>query len=209
VSVRFFLHPRRGLRLGVVLLSLFVLLAATVPAQPLALEEHWQAWMRDIETPFLRHVALVFNYLGRGLGRALVLVAIGVVLIVLRRWWGLVAYAVAEALAPLVSSVTKGLVDRPRPPDGLVHPSGASFPSGHVVFAAVTLVAVVLLFAAPGPGRRPWWLLAAAGTAAMAWSRTYLQVHWLLDVIGGALLGAGVALAVFAALQLLVRNEPG
>jgi membrane-associated phospholipid phosphatase len=35
----------------------------------------------------------------------------------------------------------------------------------------------------------------------MAWSRTYLQVHWLLDVLGGALLGAGVALAVFAALQ--------
>jgi undecaprenyl-diphosphatase len=54
-----------------------------------------------------------------------------------------------------------------------------------------------------------WWWLAAAVTAGMAWSRTYLQVHWLLDVAGGALLGAGVALAVFAAVQLLVRNEPG
>ena len=36
----------------------------------------------------------------------------------------------------------------------------------------------------------------------MAWSRTYLQVHWLLDVLAGSLLGAGVALVVFAALQL-------
>ena len=38
----------------------------------------------------------------------------------------------------------------------------------------------------------------------MAWSRTYLQVHWLLDVVAGSLLGAGVALVVFAALQLLL-----
>ena len=36
----------------------------------------------------------------------------------------------------------------------------------------------------------------------MGWSRTFLQVHWLSDVIAGALLGVGVALLVFAAAQL-------
>jgi undecaprenyl-diphosphatase len=207
MTERPFARPVRGLWSGVACLSLFLPLAVLVPATPLAAEEHWQAWMRDIQTPFLEHVALVFNYLGRGLGRALVIVAIGVVLLVARRWWALLAYAVAEAIAPLFSSLTKAAVGRPRPPGGLVHPSGASFPSGHVVFAAVTLVAVVLLFTAPAPGRRLWWPLAAAGVAGMAWSRTYLQVHWLLDVAGGALLGTGVALAVFATLQLLLRRE--
>ena len=39
----------------------------------------------------------------------------------------------------------------------------------------------------------------------MAWSRTYLQVHWLLHVLAGSLLGAGVALVVFAGSQLLLR----
>ena len=84
-------------------------------------------------------------------------------------------------------------------------PAGASFPSGHAAFAGATCVAAVLLFTKVDRRRGPWWALAALGIAGMAWSRTYLQVHWLLDVIAGSLLGAGVALLVFAALQLLLR----
>ncbi len=35
----------------------------------------------------------------------------------------------------------------------------------------------------------------------MAWSRTYLQVHWLSDVIAGAMLGIGISLVVFGGAQ--------
>jgi undecaprenyl-diphosphatase len=203
----FFLRPQRALSLGAGFLALFVVLALLVPAQPLTAEQHWADWMREIQTPLLEHVALIFNYLGRGIGRALVLVGIGVVLIVARRWSALLAYAVTEGLAPLFSSVAKALVDRPRPPDGLVHPAGASFPSGHATFAGATFVAAVLLFTKVDASRRLWWGLALAGIAGMAWSRTYLQVHWLLDVVAGSLLGAGVALVVFAASQLLLEER--
>jgi undecaprenyl-diphosphatase len=201
---RFFTRPQRAFSLGAGFLALFVLLALLVPAQPLAVEQHWADWMQKIQTPLLEHVALIFNYLGRGIGRALVIVGMGVVLIAARRWWALLAYALTEALTPLLSSAVKALVDRARPPDGLVHPAGASFPSGHAAFAGATCVAAVLLFTKVDGRRGPWWTLAAAGIAGMAWSRTYLQVHWLLDVIAGSLLGAGVALLVFAGLQLLL-----
>jgi undecaprenyl-diphosphatase len=209
----FFGRPRSTLWLGVGFLALFALLGLLVPSDPLALEQRWLEWMRDIRTPTLDHLAHVFNWLGRGIGRAFVLVAAGVPLIVRRRWEALVAFALTEAVTPTISSIVKALVGRPRPPDGLVHPSGSSFPSGHVSFAATTLVAVVVLYTAPGPRRALWWSLAVLGTAVMAWSRTYLQVHWLLDVIGGSLLGAGVALVVFAAAQMLVaapaQRSPG
>jgi undecaprenyl-diphosphatase len=48
-----------------------------------------------------------------------------------------------------------------------------------------------------------WWLLAALATVGMAWSRTYLQLHWLSDVISGALLGVGVTLVSFALVQII------
>lgn len=200
---RFFHRPRQALWLGAAFLSLFVLLALLVPSQPLVVEQRWANWMRAIETPVLEHIALVFNYLGRGLGRALLLVGLGLPLIVAKRWWALLAFAVTESLTPLLSSIAKALIQRPRPPDALIHPTGTSFPSGHAAFAGATSVAIVLLFTKVGPHRRRWWLLATAGTLAMAWSRTYLQAHWLLDVLAGALLGAGVALLVFSTLQVV------
>jgi membrane-associated phospholipid phosphatase len=204
---RFLADPTRALVLGLVLLGLFVLLAFVVPQAPLELEQRWNEWMSDIATPVFKDIALVFNALGRGVGRALLIAAPGAVLLVARRWWSLVAFALTEALTPLISSITKALVDRPRPPAALVHPSGASFPSGHSAFAGATAVAAILLFTNVGPRRRMWWSLAVLATAAMAWSRTYLQVHWLLDVTAGSILGVGVALIVFGGVQLLSTHR--
>jgi membrane-associated phospholipid phosphatase len=197
----------RSLALGAVLLAVFVLLALTIPAGPLEVEQRWSAWMADIRCPFLDHLALVFNTVGRGFGRALMTVAPAVVLIVWRRWVGLLAYGVAEAGSALASSVSKAFVDRPRPVGSALHPHGASFPSGHVTFAGVTSAALVLLFTTPGASRKVWWALALVVTAGMAWSRTYLQVHWLLDVVGGAMLGISCALVVFGAVEVTRRER--
>jgi undecaprenyl-diphosphatase len=204
---RFLADPRRALVVGLVLLALFVLLAFVVPQAPLELEQRWNEWMSDIATPVLKDIALVFNYLGRGLGRALLIAVPAVVLFVGGRRWSLAAFALTEALTPLISSITKALVGRPRPPAPLVHPSGTSFPSGHAAFAAATAVAAVLLFTHVGPPRRMWWSLAVLAIAGMAWSRTYLHAHWLLDVTGGSILGVGVALVVCGGVQMFATRR--
>jgi membrane-associated phospholipid phosphatase len=198
----FLAHPTHALWAGCAILAIVVLIAILVPAGPLELDRSWSEAMHHRETPSLTHLALVFNWLGRGLGRALALALVGLLLLSRRRWLALIAFAVAESLAPLLSALLKLLVDRARPPDGLVHPVGASFPSGHATYAGATCVALVLLFTSPGMRRRWWWVLASLGVVGMAWSRTYLQVHWLTDVIAGALLGSGVTLLVFAVAQV-------
>ena len=113
--------------------------------------------------------------------------------------------AVVYAVAWTAALVTKGIVDRARPPeqDWLVHVSGPSFPSQHAVAAAAVfgMLAALLL-----PGRRlaaraAIVTLAVLLTVAVAVSRVYLGVHWATDVAAGAALGAGlVVIAVASAL---------
>jgi membrane-associated phospholipid phosphatase len=190
----------------VALIALVVLVGLLIPARPLAVDHTWSEWMRDLGDGGLHRLALVFNYLGRGLGRALSLAGIGVLLAVLRRWRALVAFAAAESLTPIASNLTKHLADRPRPPHSLLHATGSSFPSGHAAYAAATAVTLVLVLTRPGR-RRAWWAVAALAVAGMAWSRTYLQVHWLTDAVAGAVLGGGAAFVSVAAVQMLAERR--
>jgi membrane-associated phospholipid phosphatase len=198
---RFFSRPLEAVWAGAALIAAVGLGAILIPTGPLGIDQRWADAMKDIHSEFLRRVALVFNSLGISPWRTVGLPAIACVLLATRRLLALVAFAVAEALAPLLSSLLKVLIDRPRPPGGLVHPVGSSYPSGHATDAGATAVALVLLFTAARPGRRPWWIAAGLGITVMAWSRTYVQVHWLSDVVAGAALGIGVALVVFGAAQ--------
>jgi membrane-associated phospholipid phosphatase len=198
---RFLEHPVRAFWTGVTLLGLVAVMAIVIPAGPLSIDRWWAEAMRDSEAPVLKDLALVFNALGSGLGRVPLLVAVGLVLVHTRRWFALVCFALLESLTSLSSALLKATVQRPRPPDGLVHPVGSAFPSGHAAYAAATCVALVLMFTVPGARRRWWWVLAAVGIAGMAWSRTYLQVHWLSDVVGGSALGIGIALLVLGGAQ--------
>jgi undecaprenyl-diphosphatase len=198
-------RPAAAIGTGAALLGLVALMAVILPTGPLAVDRSWSEAMYDIQTPFLTHVALIFNALGHGVGWFASLGAVAVALAVTGRARALVAFAAAELLTSVTSALLKAAVGRPRPPEGLVHTTGSSFPSGHTSYAGATCVALVLLFTRPGSRRGWWWALAAVGIAGMAWSRTYLHVHWLSDVIGGAALGIGIALVVIAAAQL--RDE--
>ena len=114
---RFLLRPARGFWLGIALLGVVVLMAVVVPAEPLQVDRRWSEAMLDIRIPFLTDVALVFNWLGRGLGSALTLSAVGIALFARRRWLALLAFGVTEAVTTLSSTFLKILVGRPRPPD--------------------------------------------------------------------------------------------
>ena len=119
------------------------------------------------------------------------------------------AAAAATGAASLVAHLLKQAFDRDRPPVAdpdvgslVAIPGNPSFPSGHsaTAFAAATAVAILC------PRMRPWALAIAA---AVALSRVYLRVHFPLDVLVGAALGAGIgALCALAVVRLMRTAAP-
>ncbi len=114
---------------------------------------------------------------------------------------------VSRVLAVLVLDVTvvffvKNLIDRPRPEPGLRLTTEAtwSFPSGHATAttAAVSML-LLCLYALPASRRSRAWAtwVGALVVLAMAWSRVYLGVHHLTDVVAGILLGVWLALTAW------------
>jgi undecaprenyl-diphosphatase len=126
----------------------------------------------------------------------LVWLAVGLlVAVVWRRATPFLLVLVAVAAADGVAGLLKLAVGehRPNDPDPLVTiPHSRSFPSGHTAtsFAAATVLTALVPRAAPA-----WWILAAA----IAYSRLYVGVHFPLDVVGGAAIGAATALLLLAA----------
>jgi membrane-associated phospholipid phosphatase len=122
-----------------------------------------------------------------------------------RRLLPLVALAATASffLASGLNAVIKGVVDRSRPPeaigfDALVGvPGSPSFPSGHAMSAFATAAAVAVL--APRL-RVPVLALAAV----IAFSRVYLGVHFWIDILVGAALGAAIGMLVATGLRRAV-----
>ena len=95
-------------------------------------------------------------------------------------------------------SLVKWIVSRPRP-----NLADYGFPSGHVFVAVVFFGGLIYVLTLLEEQR--WWRVASAGLSAVAivgiaYSRLYLNSHWLSDALGG-LAGGGAFL--FGALALL------
>ncbi|NYE39468.1 phosphatase PAP2 family protein [Streptomyces fulvorobeus] len=122
---------------------------------------------------------------------------------VLALWWrgarSLAAWvAVTSVLSALVQQGLKAAIGRDRPqwPDPVDSAHYAAFPSGHVMTTVVTCALMLWLLRLNGI--TPLWWRAALTAAVVSvvgvgFTRIYLGVHWMTDVVGGTLLGAAVA----------------
>lgn len=85
----------------------------------------------------------------------------------------------------------KLLFHRPRPELAFVHLDTYSFPSGHAAGStAIYATLLYLLAARRGPGRQTACALTFVGlVVVIGFSRLYLEVHYLSDVLSGVALG--------------------
>jgi len=161
------------------------------------LVEHRAAWW---DVP-----ALVFDSIGAGVvGVFVVPIVVAVLLVLHGRRWAAVYWIAASVLSAGVVQLLKHTFGRARPEDILVVSDFGSFPSGHTANAATAAVVLGVVL------RRRWvWLAGLAYTVAMLLSRTYLGAHWLTDTVGGVLVGAGVAVVLWAPFAHRLLRERG
>ncbi|WP_434318652.1 phosphatase PAP2 family protein [Leifsonia sp. P73] len=187
---------------------LFVVLLATVifyrqADKPFPFELAWMNEMVTVRAPIWTIPALVLNQVGGGISSIVFvpLVTIGGLLI-WRRPWAALYYVIAAVTSGVIVTVIKNLVGRPRPTAILVQPDFGSFPSGHSATAALIATTLAIIF------WRRWVLIAGlVYTLLMMLGRTYLGAHWILDTVGGMLVGVGVGIILWAPFALRLYRE--
>ncbi len=186
-----------GLAVSTLLVWAFAaLLESVLTRDPLTLLDRQVAvFLSEHAVPAVTRVMVVVTWLGNAAVLIPAALLIGAVLLWRRRPGEALVLVTATVGAAALDAVVKILVNRPRPDFvvPLVKAGGLSFPSGH----AATSIAFYLTLGLLAAGwvrsweNRVYVLLAALATIlVVGFSRLYLGVHYLSDVLAGWALGA-------------------
>ena len=160
----------------------------------------WLATHRDLWlTRTLRVVTIA--------GNPAMLAALTVMVCVVATWWRrswlpAVIGLVGAGGIGLIVITAKALVGRNRPPSpyAVIAANGYSFPSGHATGTAAVALLCAWMFTrwviTAWAGKVAVWATAIGVIGVVGFSRVYLGVHWISDVLAGWLLGAAWAGAV-------------
>jgi membrane-associated phospholipid phosphatase len=137
----------------------------------------------------------------------LVLASLGLAVAVWRRrgrdWWALALCGISVPVGVLVEVVLKPLVGR------RYFGTAYRFPSGHTAAITAVVIMALLLLAPRAAPKATWWVGVATGLAAMlavTWGVLVTRAHSPIDAVAGIVLGAGLAVAMTAAVDGVRRR---
>jgi undecaprenyl-diphosphatase len=167
--------------------------------------EAWDIGIRDglepMHRPWLTHLMRFISALGNNEVLAVVALLSMVFFIFIGHWRTGLCLVAAGLLGYGIEHTVKPWVNRPRPDVKWVEPQDKkttpSFPSGHALLTMAVYGSLGLSLAAAMENRKAKTLIVAAGLflpLVIGFSRMYLGVHYLSDVVGGFCAGLGCVL---------------
>ena len=173
-------------------------------------EDQISIQVQSERSPLLDFIALTASGIGSVNGNvAICVLSVGLVWLLSRRWWLAALPAVALSLHVFVHIVTSTLVARPRPQVETldIGQPTASFPSGHMGATTAQLLVLVLFLFHRLESRAVRAVIAVLVTGyllVLGWSRVYLGMHHVSDVVWGAVNGVACGLIAW----LFLRRNP-
>jgi undecaprenyl-diphosphatase len=156
-------------------------------------------------------LAIVVSNIGSPQSFLLLTIATAMLFWLYKKPYYLVQFLVTLGAGGLTVYVMKRLIARPRPVEALIDISGYSFPSGHATIA--TLFCCLIMFAYKDHiknlfTRLLFIIILASIALAISFSRVYLSVHYLSDVVVGILVGLLIAsISVFVFENFFKKEE--
>ncbi|MDQ5912022.1 MAG: hypothetical protein QG568_235 [Patescibacteria group bacterium] len=150
----------------------------------------------SIHSPFLTKFFLVLTDIGNPVHIALYCLVLVMVMWLHKKYEHIIQFCVTIGVSAMVAYVTKILVQLPRPPGGVIQETGYSFASAHAMIAVVFCVLVIYAYKNHFQniwGRRCFVFLLSLACVCVGLSRVYLGVHYMTDVLAGALIGLIIA----------------
>lgn len=191
---------KRNIWLVIILVILFIMLAVCIEAGITVNFEGW-AYSEAAErmSPKLTDIIKGITHLGD----PAVVIIICLLLIAFQKTRRTIAFPVSVAviLSSLLNIILKNIFTRERPDIlRLINETSYSFPSGHAMTNSALYFMLILLIFKYIKRKRVKFTLAALCllfVLLIGFSRIYLGVHYLLDVLGGYLIGFALDVVIF------------
>lgn len=189
---------------------LFAVLAEEVVTQDRITAADTQVldWLHAHTSPPSTDMLLFFTFVGGPIGVTIITTCVVTLLIWYRSWYRLLALVLVVPGGAILDQALKWLFGRPRPPmrEALIHARGYSFPSGHAT-EAILLYGLLASFAVLSiRSRAVHGLVLLAVTLLIAvidFSRLYLGVHYLSDILAGTAAGVTWLVICISAVEIL------
>jgi undecaprenyl-diphosphatase len=166
----------------------------------------------DSSSPASRTFFAAVSWLGQGEVLAVIALVVAVYLLIRRDWLVAAGWIGAQAGGGLLNALLKETFERTRPSfaDPLLAASSWSFPSGHAMGTFVLFGMACCVFLR---NVRSWTTAAVIAMVSLSWcalmafSRLYLGVHYVSDVVAGVVAGAGWVAACASALEVIQQRR--
>ncbi|MEM3074860.1 MAG: phosphatase PAP2 family protein [Candidatus Pacearchaeota archaeon] len=188
------MKKKRLLIISLIFLALFCIVLGQIIFNGLLvkIDNIVNSFIPEIQNPIFILISTWIDYFFNIITIFIILLIISVVFLLKNHKRKTIILSVGFILITFITSILKYLIHRARPLNNLIFENDFSYPSGHVSITLVFFGLLLYLFWDSFKNKKEKIFVTTSYclvVVIVAFSRVYLNVHWLSDIIGSIFIG--------------------